>query len=132
MISDNFWAIFLESISCLDISFLYDSNALWNVNMPKNFRIILINNGGGNIFKFIPGPSETDVVEDYFVTKHHHTGEHLAKMFDFDYQVVNNLTDLENSFGDFYAESSRPKILEIDTRNATNDTILRGYFSSLK
>ena len=39
-----------------DISFLYDSNALWNVNMPKNFRIILINNGGGNIFKFIPGP----------------------------------------------------------------------------
>ena len=115
-----------------DISFLYDSNALWNVNMPKNFRIILINNGGGNIFKFIPGPSETDVVEDYFVTKHHHTGEHLAKMFDFDYQVVNNLTDLENSFGDFYAESNRPKILEIDTRNATNDTILRGYFSSLK
>lgn len=115
-----------------DISFLYDSNALWNVNMPKNFRIILINNGGGNIFKFIPGPSETDVVEDYFVTKHHHTGEHLAKMFDFYYQVVNNLTDLENSFGDFYAESNRPKILEIDTRNATNDTILRGYFSSLK
>ena len=115
-----------------DISFLYDSNALWNVNMPKNFRIILINNGGGNIFKFIPGPSETDVVEDYFVTKHHHTGEHLAKMFDFDYQVVNNLTDLENSFSDFYAESNRPKILEIDTRNATNDTILRGYFSSLK
>ena len=53
-------------------------------------------------------------------------------MFDFDYQVVNNLTDLENSFGDFYAESNRPKILEIDTRNATNDTILRGYFSSLK
>ena len=115
-----------------DISFLYDSNALWNVNMPKNFRIILINNGGGNIFKFIPGPSETDVVEDYFVTKHHHTGEHLAKMFDFDYQVVNNLTDLENSFSDFYAESNRPKILEIDTRNATNDTILRSYFSSLK
>ena len=115
-----------------DISFFYDSNALWNVNMPNNFRIILINNGGGNIFKFIPGPSETDVVEDYFETKHHFTAEHLAKMYDFEYNVVSNLTDLENSFNDFYAESNRPKILEIDTRNSANDAILRGYFSSLK
>lgn len=115
-----------------DISFLYDSNALWNVNMPKNFRIILINNGGGNIFKFIPGPSDTDVVEEYFVTQHHHTAEHLAKMFDFEYNVVSNLSDLENSFTNFYAESERPKILEIDTRNASNDAILRSYFSSLK
>lgn len=115
-----------------DISFFYDSNALWNVNMPKNFRIILINNGGGNIFKFIPGPSETDVVEDYFVTKHHHTAEHLAKMFDFDYQVVSNLTDLENSYKEFYNESERPKIIEIDTKNCANDSILRGYFSTIK
>ncbi|GGF00924.1 2-succinyl-5-enolpyruvyl-6-hydroxy-3-cyclohexene-1-carboxylate synthase [Chishuiella changwenlii] len=115
-----------------DISFLYDSNALWNVNMPKNFRIILINNGGGNIFKFIPGPSDTDVVEEYFVTQHHHTAEHLAKMFDFEYQVVSNLSDLEDSYSHFYAESDRPKILEIDTRNAANDSILRSYFSSLK
>ena len=115
-----------------DISFFYDSNALWNVNMPANFRIILINNGGGNIFKFIPGPSETDVVEDYFETKHHLTAEHLAKMFDFEYQVVSTLSDLENAYAEFYAESNRPKILEIDTREAANDTILRTYFSSIK
>ncbi|MFV0144399.1 2-succinyl-5-enolpyruvyl-6-hydroxy-3-cyclohexene-1-carboxylic-acid synthase [Empedobacter falsenii] len=115
-----------------DISFFYDSNALWNVNLPSNFRIILINNGGGNIFKFIPGPSETDVVEDYFETKHHFTAEHLAKMYDFEYEVISNLTDLENSFNSFYAESRRPKILEIDTRNASNDAILRGYFSFIK
>ena len=30
-----------------DIGFLYDSNALWNNYIPKNFKIILINNGGG-------------------------------------------------------------------------------------
>ena len=115
-----------------DISFIYDSNALWNVNMPKNFRIILINNGGGNIFKFIPGPSETDVIEDYFVTKHHFTAEHLAKMYDFEYQVVSNLSDLEEAYKNFYSESEKPKILEIDTKNAANDSILRGYFSSIK
>ena len=46
--------------------------------------------------------------------------------------VVSNLTDLESCFNDFYAESNRPKILEIDTRNSSNAAILRGYFSSLK
>lgn len=115
-----------------DISFFYDSNALWNANMPNNFRIILINNGGGNIFKFIPGPSDTNVVEDYFETKHHLTAEHLAKMYNFEYQVVSNLSDLENSYKEFYTESDRPKILEIDTRNSANDSILRTYFSSIK
>lgn len=115
-----------------DISFFYDSNALWNANMPNNFRIILINNGGGNIFKFIPGPSDTDVVEDYFETKHHLTAEHLAKMYNFEYQVVSNLSDLEDSYKEFYAESDRPKILEIDTRNSANDSILRTYFSNIK
>lgn len=115
-----------------DISFLYDSNALWNVHMPKNFRIILINNGGGNIFKFIPGPSDTDVVEEYFETKHQWTAEHLAKMYGFDYHIVNNLTDLESAYSLFYQESERPQILEIDTRHAANDSILRTYFSSIK
>jgi 2-succinyl-5-enolpyruvyl-6-hydroxy-3-cyclohexene-1-carboxylate synthase len=28
----------------------YNSNALWNNYIPKNFKIILINNGGGGIF----------------------------------------------------------------------------------
>lgn len=115
-----------------DISFFYDSNALWNVNIPNNFRIILMNNGGGNIFKFIPGPSETDVVEEFFETKHHLTAEYLAKMFDFEYQIVSNLSDLENAYADFYSDSKRPKILEIDTKNAANDSILRAYFASIK
>jgi 2-succinyl-5-enolpyruvyl-6-hydroxy-3-cyclohexene-1-carboxylate synthase len=33
-----------------DVSFFYDSNALWNNYIPKNFKIIVINNGGGGIF----------------------------------------------------------------------------------
>ena len=34
-----------------DLSFFYDSNALWNNYIPKNFRIIVINNEGGGIFR---------------------------------------------------------------------------------
>jgi len=39
-----------------DIGFIYDSNALWNNYIKNNYRIILINNSGGGIFRFIPGP----------------------------------------------------------------------------
>lgn len=111
-----------------DISFFYDSNALWNTDIPKNFRIILINNGGGNIFKIIPGPDQSGVVEKVFETQHHLTAEHLAKMFEFDYQVVNNLKDLKQVLKEFYQKSERPGILEIDTKNADNAHIMRDYF----
>ena len=37
-----------------DLSFLYDSNALWNNYIPLNFKIIIINNGGGGIFRILP------------------------------------------------------------------------------
>ncbi|EPB65715.1 hypothetical protein ANCCEY_15219 [Ancylostoma ceylanicum] len=39
-----------------DVSFFYDSNALWNNYAIPNLRIILINNGGGGIFNIIKGP----------------------------------------------------------------------------
>lgn len=110
-----------------DISFFYDSNALWNQYIPSNFRIVMINNGGGNIFKIIPGPDKTNALEKFFETRHNLTAEHLAKMFNFDYKRVANQYDLKNYWNEFYAETGRPKILEIDTRRAANAEILKSY-----
>jgi 2-succinyl-5-enolpyruvyl-6-hydroxy-3-cyclohexene-1-carboxylate synthase len=56
-----------------DISFLYDSNALWNNYIPKDFKIVIINNGGGGIFRILPGHKETHVFNTYFETEHHLT-----------------------------------------------------------
>lgn len=38
-----------------DLSFFYDSNALWRLSLPRNLRILVFNNGGGNIFRCLPG-----------------------------------------------------------------------------
>ena len=62
-----------------DLSFFYDSNALWNAYIPSNFRIIIVNNSGGGIFRFIPGPKSTNALA-YFETPHQLTAEHLCKM----------------------------------------------------
>ncbi|WP_196894191.1 2-succinyl-5-enolpyruvyl-6-hydroxy-3-cyclohexene-1-carboxylic-acid synthase [Aureivirga marina] len=113
-----------------DVSFFYDSNGLWNANIPRNFRIILINNAGGGIFKFIPGPSQTNA-EDYFVTPHNLTAEQLAKMYDFSYHTAKSLKELNTELQEFYKESEQPKILEIFTPSDENDKVLKSYFKNL-
>jgi len=114
-----------------DISFFYDSNALWNTYIPKNFRIILINNNGGGIFRFIPGPKESSAL-DYFEAPHNLTAEHLCKMYNFDYTTAANEDELEKELNGFYNECETPKLLEVFTPREKNDLILKAYFNNLK
>ena len=113
-----------------DLSFFYDSNALWNSNIPNDFRIIILNNAGGGIFRFIPGPSTTNATE-YFETPHNLTAKHLAKMYNFEYVTVSNLEELNNGLNEFYSKSAQPKIMEIFTPKEINDVVLKNYFKNL-
>jgi 2-succinyl-5-enolpyruvyl-6-hydroxy-3-cyclohexene-1-carboxylate synthase len=113
-----------------DISFFYDSNGLWNNYIPKDFRIILINNSGGGIFRLIPGPKSTNALS-YFESPHNLTAEHLCKMYGFDYLSVKNDTELENCFHGFYTKSGNPKLIEIFTPPIENEHVLKKYFKSL-
>jgi len=115
-----------------DLSFFYDSNALWNNYIPDSFRIIIINNGGGGIFRILPGHKNTDNFDTYFETKHNLTGEHLAEMYNFKYKRVNSEYNLSIELNSFFKESKRPKILEINTTGQPNDEILLNYFKYLK
>lgn len=114
-----------------DISFLYDSNALWNEYIPDNFKIIVINNGGGGIFRILPGHQETNTFNKYFETSHCLTAEHLAKMYHFDYQSASNVTSLEENLETFFTTNSK-SILEIFTPTKINDQVLLNYFKNLK
>jgi len=114
-----------------DISFFYDSNALWNNYIPVNFRIIIVNNGGGGIFRFIPGPQKSNAL-DYFETPHQLTAEYLCKMYKFEYSTVKNENELKSELSNFYEVSSLPKLLEIFTPREENDKVLKAYFNNLK
>jgi 2-succinyl-5-enolpyruvyl-6-hydroxy-3-cyclohexene-1-carboxylate synthase len=115
-----------------DISFLYDSNALWNNYIPKNFKIILINNGGGGIFRILPGHTETPVFNTFFETSHCLTAEHLAAMYQFDYMTASDETSLTKALDSLYAQNDKPSILEIFTPTRENDKILLQYFKELQ
>ncbi|MEE9349397.1 MAG: 2-succinyl-5-enolpyruvyl-6-hydroxy-3-cyclohexene-1-carboxylic-acid synthase [Flavobacteriaceae bacterium] len=114
-----------------DLSFFYDSNALWNKYIKKDFRIILINNSGGGIFRFIPGPQTTNALE-LFETPHQLTAAHLCKMHGLSYATVSSIEDSTKKLKSFFNASSKPKLLEITTPRDVNDVVLKAYFESLK
>lgn len=114
-----------------DLSFFYDANALWNSYIPNSFRIVIINNSGGGIFRIIPGPKTTNAL-DYFETPHQLTAKHLCKMHQFEYCAAASIAEVSNCLDDFYASSERPKLLEIFTDGEVNESVLKEYFNFLK
>ena len=115
-----------------DLSFFYDSNALWNKYLPSNFRIIILNNSGGGIFRILPGNKNSENFESFFETVHDLKAEQLAKMYNFGYKAASSETEISESLNTFFDASGRPKILEIFTPRKVNDKVLLEYFSYMK
>jgi len=115
-----------------DIGFFYDSNALWNSNLKPDLRIILINNGGGNIFRILDGPSDYPQLEPFIETAHQYTAKGLAASFGLNYFKANDKSSLEKILGDFYDyRQQKPAILEIITPNILSAKALKEYFKFL-
>ena len=115
-----------------DLSFFYDSNALWNICIPSSFRLIIINNRGGGIFRILPGNKNSENFSTFFETNHSLTAESISKLFDFEYASASSDADLTTELEFFYSSSARPKILEIFTPSSQNDQILLSYFDFIK
>ncbi|MEQ8220459.1 MAG: 2-succinyl-5-enolpyruvyl-6-hydroxy-3-cyclohexene-1-carboxylic-acid synthase [Arenibacter sp.] len=111
-----------------DLSFLYDSNGLWNNYIKPNFRIIVINNGGGGIFRILPGKEETDNFNTFFETTHELKIQSLADMYNFEFESVSKKIDLIKALENFYKKSEKARILEIKTPRILNNNILLSYF----
>lgn len=114
-----------------DLSFFYDSNAFWNGYIRPDFRILLINNNGGGIFRILPGKEDTPNFETYFETVQNLDAKHICNLYGIEYAEVGGSKDLEDTLKFFYEHSDKPKLLEIRTPRLLNDKILLGYFDFL-
>jgi len=115
-----------------DLSFFYDSNALWNKYIPKNFKVIILNNNGGGIFRILPGNKDTENFETYFETTHELQAKPLCELYGFEYESAATSEELSEKMKDFFKASEKPKLLEIFTPRKLNDKVMLEYFNFMK
>ena len=115
-----------------DLSFFYDSNALWNDHIPSNFRIIVLNNSGGGIFRILPGNKDSENFEKYFETIHNMKAKPICDLYNLEYLKADSEKTVQSSLENFFDKSQRPKLLEIFTPRKLNDEVLLEYFNFMK
>ena len=115
-----------------DLSFLYDSNGLWNNNLSPNLKIVVINNEGGGIFRLLPGPSDMDAFEYFMETKHPVDIEKLVAAFGVEYFVSKSENELESTIQRFMKSKNGPSLLEIKTPRLKNAEVYKEYIERIK
>ena len=115
-----------------DLSFFYDSNALWNNYIPSNFRIIIINNRGGGIFRILPGNKNSENFSTFVETNHSLTAQPISNLYGLEYTSASTLEELNLALDRFYTQSTKPKLLEVFTPSSDNDRVLLSYFEFIK
>jgi len=116
-----------------DVSFFYDSNALWNNYLTGNLRIIVINNGGGGIFQILEGSSTVKQAPIFF-SPYKADIESICKAFSINYFAAGSEANLDEIVESFYSEqnNNRPALLEVQTFAGSNAQVLKDYFDFLR
>jgi 2-succinyl-5-enolpyruvyl-6-hydroxy-3-cyclohexene-1-carboxylate synthase len=123
----------INTIILGDLSFFYDSNGLWNKYIGNNLRVIVIHNGGGNIFSMIKGPGESPAFREHFFTENKFSAKGMAQTFGLDYFRANDETELKSKLHHFYSgNQQKAAVLEIFTNAELNSKAFRKLFKKVK
>ncbi len=115
-----------------DMSFQYDIAALSSTLLTPRFKMIVMVNGGGAIFRFIGSTSGLPELEKYFAVGTRLPLRQLAEAYGMAYFETDSMESLPSAFHDFREESSRPAILAVITDPSVTASTLRGYFQNVQ
>lgn len=111
-----------------DLSFHYDSNAFWNNYLSNQFKVIVINNGGGGIFRIIDGSKDTTHLEQFFETSHSSKSiKGIADLYNLNYFSAANNDELNEVLPLFFSKNN-VSVLEIFTHKEDNPKALDAFF----
>ncbi|GAB4192178.1 MAG: 2-succinyl-5-enolpyruvyl-6-hydroxy-3-cyclohexene-1-carboxylic-acid synthase [Thermoflexibacter sp.] len=109
-----------------DLAFFYDRNGLWHNYLPKNLKIVVLNNHGGGIFKMIDAGRVAEA-DEYFVTKQALKAERTAIDAGIEYFYANSRSDFQKVLKIFLQTNEKAQLLEIETDIGENIRILNEY-----
>ena len=117
-----------------DLSFFYDMNALWNGHIKNNLRILLLNNGGGEIFRSLSGLNMTEQTRRFVAGTHKASAKGWAIECGFQYTAIHNDNELTEAMAFFTQPepTDHPLLLEVFTNQEEDIRILEEYYKYIK
>lgn len=116
-----------------DTSAFYDIAGLASTDLPSGFRIAIIDNGGGNIFRIVANTRSLDERER-FLTCHKPVGvswADVARSYRLDFFEASSFVEFDSVAADFSA-SGRPAMLVVHTDGPESAKLYQQYFNNLK
>lgn len=114
-----------------DLSFSYDVSVLGINELPEDFAIILINNNGGGIFRFISQTKDLPNREELFGRNQSLPVEGIVNAYGWKYFSIHNEDTAENILPTFFSLKSR-RLLEIMTPDSYSAEVLIDYMNRNK
>ncbi|MCM1076602.1 MAG: 2-succinyl-5-enolpyruvyl-6-hydroxy-3-cyclohexene-1-carboxylic-acid synthase [Bacteroides sp.] len=111
-----------------DMSCQYDIAAFASTLVSSRFKIIVMCNGGGGIFRFISSTSSLPELEKYFVVGTRLPLRQLADGYGFAYYEAHNFEELQQSLRNFISTDNRAAILAVFTPAVESAEVLKQYF----
>lgn len=118
-----------QNVYCIigDLSFFYDQNALWH-SLGGNFRVLLLNNGGGVIFQSLPGLKESTAQQTLISAQHHTTAWGICQQNNVAYLSARDEIELENNMNRFVNDNfNRPVVFEVFTSQEQDEQAMNDY-----
>ena len=114
-----------------DVAFHYDANALLTDPMTPELRIVVMNNGGGGIFRWLPGTKHPDLFERHFETPPNRTVEAQARALGATHFLASNEVELREALSNVL-RAPGPTVLEVKTPSAQSATVLTDYLAAFR
>lgn len=116
-----------------DLSFFYDMNALWAETLGANLRILLLNNGGGEIFNALPGLDTSGRAGHFIMGRHAAHAAGWAQSRGCDYYAVRKAADLAPAIAQLVDPlAQKPVLVEVFTDKDQDVALLKDYYHQLK
>ena len=111
-----------------DMSMAYDLGSLALPEIPDSTRLIVIDNCGGGIFRFIPTTSGLDEREQYFCTRPQLPLRQLAEGYGWEYAEAASKRELNEALKTFFHEGKK-KILRVVCDGELSAKVLKDYMN---
>jgi 2-succinyl-5-enolpyruvyl-6-hydroxy-3-cyclohexene-1-carboxylate synthase len=103
-----------------DLALIHDMNSLLLVDGSENpITLVVINNGGGGIFSFLPVSKYAHIFEQYFGTVHDYNFKYIARMFNLKYSQPSTNKEFLETYKKC-ASAKKSSIIEIKTERDKN------------